>query len=270
MINAVNKKILIIDDDAEEASKLSVFLSANNCTVCNSTTIFKTAVQAIEKHLPDVIILSMNRAEEDIIGLEIAQYIPQIYFIQVILVVEYHEHEDLYEYIKTFPYSCHFKSKEYFHKEVLNTILFSEPHIVGKLCKYRAKVLYVTPFDIDEKGEPISYDGMEHDFADKEIKLCDVLYFKAGNAHQKNCVFVRLKSDKSHYHAFRGTLIQCITWLNYRLFTQYNGSYIVNNEQITAWNLPKSVTADDIVIDASRNYKDDIKAAYHYYHPDGK
>lgn len=270
MFKTENKKVLIIDDDTAEAAKMAAFLSANNCTIYTTTNIFKTAVQNIEHYLPDVIILSMSRAEEDIKGLKIAQYIHQTYYIPVILVVEYHEHEDLHVYINTSPYSCHFKSKEYFYEEVLNSIIFSEPQIVGKQCKFKAKELNVTRFNIDNKDEPVSHEGMVHEFADKEIKLCDVLYFKAGNAHHKNCVFIRLQSDKSHYHAFRGTLVQCLQWLNYRIFTQYNRSYIVNNEKITAWNIRTSVTVDDIVINTSRHFFAEIKEAYHYYHPDGK
>ena len=251
-------KILIIDDDADEALLLATVLYLNNYAPYISPTIFRDAIKAIEHHLPDIIILSMNHAQEDIIGLEIATHIHQIYYIPVLLQVEFHYKEDLQQYIDTLPYSCILKPNENNFDQLLNTLQFSVPHIVGKLCKYKATTLRVTRMEIDPKGEPVSIEGLEHLFEDKEIKLCDVLYFKAGNTYFKNCVLVRLQSDKNHYYAFRGTLAQCLLWLNNKLFTHINGSYIVSNEKITASNLPTSVTIDDIVIPVSRNYIADI------------
>ncbi len=260
-------KVLIVDDDAAEAHLLSCFLIKQHYNILTTPTIYLDVVKRIEDFLPDVIIISMNHAEEDIEGLKIVTYIHHTFNIPVLLLVEYHEHENLQQYIKTEPFSCYFKSIDKSNEQILNELKFSEPHIVGKLCKYKAKIIRVIRLDIDEKDEPVSYEGMEHHFEDKEIKLCDVLYFKAGSAHIKNFVLIRLQSDKNHYYAFRDSLVQVLVWLNYRLFTHINGSYIINNEKITAWNIPLSVTVDDIVITIGRNNKDDIIKAYNYYHP---
>jgi len=261
-------KILIIDDDADEALLLAKFLTLNNLKTFIVPTIYNVVQHAIEQHLPDFIILSMSHADEDIIGLKIARYIHDKYEISVMLLIEFHEKENLQQYINTLPYSCYYKSMDN-NEQILNSIHFSAPHIVPKLCKYKSKSFRVTSLEIDEKGEPISYVGMLHDFEDKEIQFCDILYFKAGNDHIKNMVLIRLKSDKEQYYAFRGSLAKCLLWLNHQYFTQINGSYIVNTEKITAWNLPNSVTVDDIVVAYSRNYKKDIYHAYENYHLKG-
>ena len=261
-------KILIIDDDVYEALLLAKFLALNNLKTFITPTIFYDAQKAIAQHLPDFIILSMSHADEDIIGLKIARFIHEQYNTPVLLLIEFHEKENLQQYIDTLPYSCYFKSIDN-NEQILNSIHFSAPFILPNLCKYKSKSFRVTSLEIDEKGEPISYVGMVHDFEDKEIQLCDILYFKAGNDHIKNMVLIRLKSDKEQYYAFRGSLAKCLLWLNHQYFTQINGSYIVNTEKITAWNLPNSVTVDDIIVAYSRNYKKDIYHAYDYYHTKG-
>ena len=263
-------KVLIIDDDLQEAELLSKYLVENGFTVYTTVTNLKEAVSAIEHWLPDTIILSMSSAGDDIVGFEIARHIHENYYIPVLLSVEYHEREDLQKYIDILPYSCHFKTKDNYFEQILNDLKFSGPHIVGRLCKYRAKVINVTRMDIDEKDEPVSKVDHEYSFEDKEIKLCDILYIKAGNAFIKNSVLIRLQSDKSHYYAYKGTLVECLQWLNNHLFTHINGSYIVNNEKITAWNLYRNVIVDDIVVSIGRYFRDQAKIAYNYYHPEKK
>ena len=86
-------KILIIDDDADEALLLAKFLTLNNLKTFIVPTIYNVVQHAIEQHLPDFIILSMSHADEDIIGLKIARYIHDKYEISVMLLIEFHEKE---------------------------------------------------------------------------------------------------------------------------------------------------------------------------------
>ena len=247
-------KILIIDDDATEALLLANFLSTNNYHITIVPTIFKEAIMAIERHLPDIIILSLSHAREDIVGLEIATHIHHTYSIPVLLQVEFHLKEDLQQYIDTLPYSCILKPKENNFDQILNTIKFSEPHIVGKLCKYKAFQWRVTTLEIDSNGEPISKKGMIHYYENKSINLCDILYFRSGNAHIKNSTLIRLKGDKNNYYATKETITYFLSILPSKLFAQIHDSNIVSIDKITGYHLLSEFYIDGISIPIGKSY----------------
>ena len=247
-------KILIIDDDADEALLLALALTLNNYSPYITPAIFTDAIRAIERHLPDIIILSMKRADEDIIGLKIAAYIHKAYYIPVLLQVEFHYKEDLQQYIDTLPYSCILKPKGNNFDQILNTLQFSVPHIVGKLCKYKAFQWRVTTLEINSNGEPVSKKGMIHYYENKSINLCDILYFRSGNSHIKNSTLIRLKSDKNNYYATKETITYFLTILPSKLFAQIHDSNIVCIDKITGYHLLSEFYIDGITIPIGKSY----------------
>ncbi len=256
-------KILIIDDDVDEALLLAAVLNLNNYSPYISPTIFRDAIKAIEHHLPDIIILSMNHAREDIVGLKIATHIHQIYYIPVLLQVAFHYKEDLQQYIDTLPYSCILKPKDNNFDQLLNTLKFSEPHIVGRLCKYKSFQWKVTRLEIDSNGEPISKKGMIHYYENKSINLCDILYFRSGNAHIKNSTLIRLKGDKNNYYATKETIAYFLTILPSKLFEQIHDSNIVSIDKITGYHLLSEFYIDGIAIPIGVSYIKVAKSIIH-------
>ena len=252
-------KVLIIDDDVNEALLLAKFLTLNNVKTFITTTNYQDALKAIQHHFPDAIIISMCRADEDVVGLTIATFIRDTYLIPLLLLVEYHEEEVLDKYIAILPYSCLVKSNNNNHEQVLNSLHFAIPILLPDSCKYKAFHWKVTQLAIDEKGEPVSKKGMKNYYEIKNISLSDILYFKAGNSHVRNSTLIRLKSDSKYYYAIKETIGYCLTILPPQLFIQVHDGYIISIDKITGHNAWVELIIEDHKIPIGISYVSVVK-----------
>ncbi len=248
--------ILIVDNDIKEAQLLAQFLTNHNYTIFITPAIYEDAVKAIKHHMPDAVIIYMCHAEKGSIGLKIATFIQTTYYILKLLIIEYHEQEDLHLYVDTLPYSCLVKSKDNFHEQILTTLIFSDPLIVGKLCKYKALLWKLTTLEIDSNGEPISKKGMVHHYDNLSIKLCDILYFRSGNSHIKNSTLIRLKSDINRYYVIRETIAYCLSILPLQYYAQIHEGYVISIDKITGYHLLNNFYIDKIIIPIGIHYID--------------
>ena len=256
-----DRKILIIDDDIMGAELLEDFLVTYHYQVNRITKVYNHVVQAIRYHLPDIIILSIYKPEDDTEGLKIAQYIHDEYYIPVLLMIVYNGFENLEGFVNTFPFIPLMKTNDNNYKQILFSLQFTEPYRVYKLCKFKSIFWKVMQLGIDGKSEPVLDRNKEHHYLYKKISLSDILYFRAGNAYVKNSILIKLKSDEKHFYSFKNTLVNILRSVPEKFFVQIHDAYIISIDKITGHNLLLEIEIDGIFLPIGGSFTDEARIA---------
>ena len=245
-------KILIVEDEFIIANQIKNLLLTHGFNVLDPVDCYCTAIEKIERELPDLVITDIRLYDDLIGGIKISKYVSDFFNIPVIFLSGYSDDNTLQLAKLTNPSTFLIKPKPLDKEQLLTTIKIALP------IKKEAKDIYKM---IAIKGREINENEFENkpnsDLMIHYVSYSEILFIETTNHIVKNTISIHFES-KPNAILVRDEIERIMSKLPSN-FLRVHKSYIVNILKIKSHKFPNYLFAKNRTIPIGDKFKTELK-----------